>query len=252
MHSICDPTLPYVRSLGRYFYVSHLSRLSRWICCGLLLVSICNSTGGYALAQGKGKTQPKGQQPKPSKGKTGPIVVMDDEPAKSVLINPRPIIVPPNEGYLALVTTPKATVNLIGSGKLKVPGKYAASPDGVLKLRRILPGSYRLEIALEGFEKVVKSITISRGEQTVLNEPLISLYGSLELGLGDAVAEDVTVFIDDKSLPQSQQKIEQGKIIVLRAPTGAHKVKLSKPGYEDWSPVQIKPGEVADNKISST
>jgi hypothetical protein len=223
-----------------------------WLGYALLTAGLCNCALSHAHAQDKGKTQAgrqSGGQPKLRKGKTSepggkgktgqPVVVVDNEPAKSVLTNPRPIIVRPNEGFLALVTTPKAEVRLNG-----IRGKYSANTDGVLKLRNIRPGDYRLEITLDGFETVVKTISVSRGEQTVLNEPLVSRYGTLELGLGDAAAADVTVSLDDKAALQSQLKVERGKIIVSRVPTGPRSIGLSKPGHDSCTlSLDIKPGE---------
>jgi hypothetical protein len=156
----------------------------------------------------------------------------------------------PQKGALVLFTTPKARVKLIPqSGRNQASRSGNANDHGVCLFPNLSPGSYELQITGDDYEPLTGMISIEKGRPTGLNGTLIPKYGALMLALPEQ--EGVVIRLDGELLATERLKLEGGAIKITRIGVGEHVVKLSKPGYEDWSrQIEIKPGEVADNKIS--
>jgi hypothetical protein len=191
-----------------------------------------------ALPQKVGKSGDR----KPSGPKVGKAI--KEEPA-----GPKTIVVKPNEGYLALSTTPAAKVSLVMNASKRM---FQADASGQLNVPRLRPGSYRLEIKHDDCEPHAETIRIAKGDPTVLIKPLTSKFGTLMLSLGALTGPDVTIKLDGQPLAPSQFKIENEMIAVRRVPVGAHNVAIGKPGYIDWSRdrFEVKPGDAPDNLLN--
>src|SRR5262245_7025611 len=137
--------------------LSNRSPLLRRI--ALLLPSFILACGcaTMAMAQKRDKTLPPTTQPTttapgPKRDKTVPQPTTGNEPAQPTI---EKVFVKPNEGYLALYTTPSAFVSLtqIGS-KRRLTTTGAAAADGLFKIPRLKPSNYRLEIKLTDHESI--------------------------------------------------------------------------------------------------
>jgi len=158
----------------------------------------------------------------------------------------------PQKGSLVLFTTPKARVKLIPqSGRNQASRSGNANENGVCLFPNLSPGAYELQITGDDYQPLTGTISIEKGKPTGLNGTLLPKYGELTLALPEQDASDVTVWLDGESPATARLKLEGDAIKITRVEVGKHEVKLSKPGYEDWSRrIEIKPGEVADNKVS--
>jgi hypothetical protein len=204
----------------------------------ILLISVVETR-----AQKYGK--PVGSDSKTSGPKIGKSIQPSDIKDKS----PKTIIVKPTEGYLALSTTPQASV-LLTLGKLKQ--SFQADAKGNLHIAKIKPGQYRVDIEHVDFESHDETLKILPGEPTVIIKPLTEKYGVLMLGLDAKTAEGVTIEVDGKPTVASQLLLEKEMIGVKRVPVGTHNIKLRKPGYLDWSRenFSVKPGDTPENLLT--
>jgi hypothetical protein len=195
-------------------------------------------------------TQPTTSAPGPKRDKTVPHPITSNEPPQPTI---EKVFVRPNEGYLALYTTPAANVGLTQVGsKRRLTTTGAAASDGLFKIPRLKPGNYRLEIKLTDHESLSETVTVTAGETTVLNRPLISRFGTVMLAIGAQATADVRVKIDGQALPAEQIKIEGEMINLFRIPVGPHSLEVNKPGYINrvWERVEVKPGVTPDNLVN--
>jgi len=214
------------------------------------LICLSGGAGSEAFAQ---KTRTKEKTPDSGRGKTGTRVKQEAPEPKEAQPLIKQVIVPPNEGYLALATTSEANIELKGltrrAGKRFV---YRANKQGLLSLEGLTPGSYQLDITREDFTPISETITINRGKQTPLVRFLVSQYGTIILSMGRQVAPDVAVRLNNQLIETARIKVEEGKLYVKRVPIGPREISLSKPGYEPWSEQRvILPGE-CDNLVTVT
>jgi len=211
---------------------------------GILLLSSF-ALNIWAQKIGKPGGPKPGPPPGPKIGKKMPKKAPDSQPPG------KPIIIRPNEGYLALATTSNATVSLMRLVTRRDRNDYQVSLNGVLNVPRLKPGSYRLEIRCDDYEPFTDTINIIKGEQTVLNLPLTAKYGTVMFGFGAQATRDIAVWLDGKEIASAKLRFEKDTLDITRVPVGLRQIRLSKPGYEDWSQqIEVKPGAVADNKIS--
>jgi len=224
-----------------------------------LTAMVCNISIVWGLtvnevlaSQQKGPKRPGDYIPR---GPKRPGVIEPAEAPQNIRENIR-VHRAPQKGSLALFTTPKARVKLIPqSGRNQTSRFGNANENGVCLFPNLSPGSYELQITGDDYQPLTGTISIEKGKPTGLNGTLLSKYGELTLALpeqeGGAIWPDVSIQLDGESLATARLKFEGGAIKITRIEVGKHEVKLSKPGYEDWSrQIEIKPGEVADNKIS--
>jgi len=212
-----------------------------------LLITLLGGLVSDALAQ---KTSP-GKKDR-GKGKTNPVIIIEEEGSKNTAVVPQRIYIVPYEGYLALVTEPTAEVVLQGLSTRGIRGTYLASDRGELKLA-ILPGNYRVEIKREDFNPVSRIIKIKKRDVTMLTEPLVSKYGTVVLGMDEQVVTGVTVRLDGEVRAPSWPENVKGKAYITRVPIGAHHLSLSKDGYDNWTQqLEVKPGESSENMVTVT
>ncbi len=137
------------------------------------------------------------------------------------------------------------------SGRNRAPMFLTADNKGLCLFTNLSPGSYEIQITGDDYQPLTDTISIEKGKPTGLNGTLISKFGVLMLALPEKDLSGVAVWLDGEPLDATRLKTEGGAITVTRIAIGAHTVRLSKHGYEDWSrQIEVKPGEVADNKIS--
>lgn len=225
------------------------SRYAPCICASVanvigLIIGLFLLSASPAIAQPKiGKsTGTGGKTSGPKVGKTSP----KGQPEATEV--PKTIFVQPSEGYLALSTTPAATVLLSGTGVKK---SFQANGEGQLHISKLRPGSYRIEIRHADCEAHTETLKIGKGEPTVLIKPLIEKYGTLVLGLGADAAKDLAIKLDGRLLQPAELQIEADRIGIKRIPVGPHKIAISKPGFLDWSreKFDVRPGETPDNLL---
>lgn len=218
---------------GRVFVSAFLLLLS---CCFTIFETAAQKTG---RAVGGGV---KSAGPKIGKSVPKAEVKAADEA-------PRKIFVKPTEGYLALSTTPGASV-LLSLGTLKQ--NFQADAEGKLHISKLKPGQYRFEIKHDDFDSHADTLKILPGEPTVIINPLTEKYGVVMLGLDAKTGEGVQIELDGKPATSAQLLIEKEMIGVKRVPVGNHSIKVRKPGYLDWSRENfaVKPGNTPDNLLT--
>ncbi|HZS06302.1 MAG TPA: PEGA domain-containing protein [Blastocatellia bacterium] len=212
-------------------------------CCALLILSLTFVT---ALAQKRGKGVSGGDSaPDPAEGpKRGKGVSAPPESRVPTVVNNTIIKeVRPNEGALVLVAVPGAQVALmpIRAGKPGKPLNYTINQEnGTLTLAEMTPGTYKLNLTHPDYNPVTTTITIQRGKPTTVAPDPVSKYGAVLIG---GLPAGVSVSLDGKQVDAATPDNE-GRLSMQRLLVGDHKLKFSKPGYDDWeTKLSIKPGE---------
>ncbi len=105
---------------------------------------------------------------------------------------------------------PGAQVRLIGATRDAL--QFAIADDsGQYKFDRVLPGSYQLEVTLDGFEKLTRPITIHAGEAISENVNLVVKGGREE---ESARAERVGLNLKDADSAEIKQPASQTDLVV--------------------------------------
>jgi len=136
----------------------------------------------------------------------------------------------------------KVVVTPMRGNRPGTPLKFDLGEKNKLTLRSLAPGDYQVEVTHPDFDPFTDRVVIGRGEVVPLLPPLISKYGSIIVG---GVPRGSKLTLDNKELKSTDYKTdEQGRIVISRVLVGTHSLKVSQPGYDDWTgKIEVKPGE---------
>lgn len=148
-------------------------------------------------------------------------------------VDGRPLVAAPHQ-------TPSSTDALpVYIAGLAPPSLGAVAPKGQFLLL-LDPGAHTITVRRKGYTDVVVQHVTAPGSHTELELELERLPATLRI---DADVPGTLVRFDDLDVGPTP--------LVLRRPAGAHRVELTKPGYEPYvSELQANPGERIDISAS--
>jgi hypothetical protein len=206
---------------------------------GLMLLSILNLMVTATVAQPKRAGSETIGEPKRM------------TPDKAVEEKVKTVVVPLRQGYLALLTTPRAQITLTrvdGRGHERLAAQ--ADDKGWCTRNIPHPGTYRIDISLEDYRPIAGTLTVLSGRPTGLEEKLTSNFGTLVLAMGEQAGSDVMIKLNDKPISAEATRIDGGKIYVSRVPVGKNEIKINKTAYDEWpGAVDVKPGDDSANTV---
>lgn len=159
-------------------------------------------------------------------------------PANGGRVKARPV------STLTLYTESQATVVLtrLDNARSAQQIKKQANQKSIVFFPSLMPGTYKLEVSLEGYKPISQQIELTK-MPLALSAPLESKFGTLWILMGKQTGADVVVKLDGKEEKPEEVQLEQGieekRAFRLVKPTGAYRLEISKPGFKGKSWEQI-------------
>ena len=227
--------------------LSGLTCVVLWL--GLSAATVAQDPKGQSLGIRRPGDEPPTLGIRRPEGKTEPGVVTPVTPIK-----PGPPKVTPVSS-LTLYTESQATVVL---RRLKSGGPLGqerkADIEGIASFSGLRPGTYQLEVSLEGYKSIFKTLEIKSGQPMGLSAPLESRFGTYWILMGKQVGADVLVKLNGiEEKPEEvllEPGIEETRAFRLVKPVGVYRLEIRKPGYigRSWDQLEI----ISDSTSSFT
>jgi hypothetical protein len=213
----------------------------------IALLCVCFLFADSAIAQkvsrGTSTSGNRTSGPKVSKGASSPDPAK--APVKTVTRTEyKTVSVEPNKGDLVLVAVSQASVTLTRAGA-KQAEKFNIEADNVTLTRNALtPGTYNIAVAHPDYEAFNAQVIIRKGVTTTVEADLVSRFGSIVL---TGIPANAKLSLDQQPLSTERYKIENKNVIISRVPVGAHSLKITLEGYDDFirDNITVTPGNAS-------